>query len=208
MNNTSKILGSLLVVALVYIVFLQGCGGKRQVETEVVTVIRVDSSTYIDTIRFDTTTFKYVTVNIPQPYYDTVRIPMPAGNYFDDFDDDTDFIFQYASIYEDTIKKNDSIQLYYRAKVRGYLDELTLGYKIFTPFYIEKTTLIETEVVKNKRFQGFYIGMDVGGNMQSFNHLAPMLELSTQRYNYNAGFNLMNKSVIVGMRVKIGKKIR
>ena len=205
MDNLNKILGGLLVVALVYIVFLQGCGGKRVIETEVVTIIRVDSSTFVDTVKFEVKEFKYVTVKIPIPYYDTIKV---SSDNLEDFDEsDCDFILKYASIYEDTIK-NDTISIYYRAKIRGYLDELTLGHKIFTPFYIEKTTLIETEVVKNKRFQGFYLGLDVGGNMQSFNHLAPMLELSTQRYNYNAGFNLMNKSLIVGMRVKIGKKIR
>lgn len=206
MSSLEKILSVLLTIAIIIILLMRSCGDKRVVETEVVTIIRVDSSTYVDTVRFDTTEFKYITVKIPQYYYDTIKIATPSGNYFDnDYFDDDDV--QYSTIYEDTIK-NDTIAIYYRASVRGYLDELILGHKIFTPFYIEKTTLIVTEITKQKQFQGFYLGLDVGGNMQSFNHLAPMLELSTQRYNYNAGFNLMNKSLIVGMRVKIGKKIR
>ena len=163
MNNLNKILGGLLVVALVYIVFLQGCRGKREIKTETVTIIRIDSVTVttIDTIRFDTTDFKYITVKIPQYYYDTIR----ASYYLEDFDEsDCDFILKYASIYEDTIK-NDTISIFYRARVRGYLDELTMGYKIFTPCYIEKTTLNETEVIKElkkKACQGFYVGMDLG----------------------------------------------
>ena len=204
MNNLNKILGGLLVVALVYIVFLQGCGGKREVKTQVVTIIRVDSSTYIDTVSFDTTSFKYITVRIPQYYYDTIRVL----DYLEDFDEsDCDFILNYASIYEDTIK-NDTISIYYRAKVRGYLDELTLGYKIFTPYYIQKTTLIETEVtkeLKKKAFQGFYVGMDVGIGKDGLTHVAPMLEVSTTKVNYNAGFDLNDKSVIVGARFKLGR---
>ena len=206
MNNLNKILGGLLVVALVYIVFLQGCRGKREIKTETVTIIRIDSVTVttIDTIRFDTTDFKYITVKIPQYYYDTIR----ASYYLEDFDEsDCDFILKYASIYEDTIK-NDTISIFYRARVRGYLDELTMGYKIFTHFYIEKTTLIETEVIKElkkKAFQGFYVGMDLGIGKDGLTHVAPMLEVSTAKVNYNAGFDLNDKAVIVGARFKLGK---
>ena len=126
MGNLNKILGSLLIAALIYIIFQKGCGDKHSCpDPEIVTIISIDSSTFVDTIRFDTTAFNYVTVNIPQYYYDTITIATPAGNYFDEFDDDPDFILKYASIYEDTIK-NDTISLYYRARVLGYLDELTL----------------------------------------------------------------------------------
>ena len=207
MDNLNKILGSLLVVALLYIVFLQGCGGKREVKTEVVTITVVDSVTVVDTNYFDTTSFKYVTVNISMPYYDTVRIAIPSGNYFEDFDDresDCDFILKYPAIYEDTIK-NDTISIYYRATVRGYLDELKIGYKIFTPYYIEKITTIETEVVKRKAFNGFYLGMDMGIGKDGLTHVAPMLEVSTAKINYNAGFDFNDKSVIVGLRFKLGK---
>ena len=202
MDNWHKGLGGLLVLALIYILFLQQCGTKCTPEIiEVDTVLNV---TVYDTTWYDTTRYKYLTVNIPKPYYDTVKIAIPKGNYFDDFFDND---FQYPAIYEDTIT-NDTISIYYRAKVTGSLDEFTLGYKIYAPFYIESITTIQTQVTRQKRFQGFYLGLAVGGNESSFNHFAPMLELSTHRYNYNAGFNLMNRSIIVGMRVKIGKKVR
>ena len=207
MNNTSKILGGLLLIALIYIVFLQGCGGKRKVETEVVTITRIDSVTVVDTVKFKVKEFEYVTVNIPVPYYDTVRIAIPSGNYFDFDESDCEFILKYASIYEDTIK-NDTISLYYRAKVRGYLDELTLGYKIFTPFYIEKTTIIETEITKEakkKAFNGLYLGMDVGIGKDGFKRPTPVIEVSTNKVNYNLGYNVVDKEVRAGIRIKIGK---
>ena len=205
MNNLNKILGGLLVVALVYIVFLQGCGGKRSTETEVVTITVIDSITVVDTVRFDTTAFKYVTVKIPMPYYDTVKV---SPDNLEDFDEsDCDFILNYASIYQDTIK-NDTISIFYRAKVRGYLDELTLGYKIFTPYYIEKTTLIETEVtkeLKKKAFQGFYVGMDVDVGKDGIKRPTPVIEVSTYKINYSLGYNLSDNELRAGLRFKLGK---
>ena len=202
MDNGHKILGGLLTIAIIIILLMRSCGDKGQSFTEVITVI--DSVTVIDTVRFDTTAFKYITVKIPMPYYDTIRIPTPAGNYFDEFDDDD---VKYLAIYEDTIK-NDTISIYYRAKVRGSLEELTLGYKIFTPYYIEKTTTIQTEVTRQKRFQGFYIGMDIDIGNDGFKRPTPVIELSTYKINYNLGYNVNDKEFRAGLRFKIGKKAR
>ena len=206
MDNLSKILGGLLVVALVYIVFLQGCGGKRQSFTGVITVI--DSVTVVDTVRFDTTTFKYVTVKIPMPYYDTVRVSIPSGNYFDDFDEresDCDFMLEYPSVYEDTIR-NDTISIHYRATVRGYLDELKIGYKIFTPYYIESITTIEKETIKIKRFNGLYGGFDVGISKTGLVHFSPTLEASGQRFSINIGYDVYDKAFIGGIKTRIRLK--
>ena len=196
MDNWHKGLGGLLVLALIYILFLQQCGTKC--DPEIIEVDTVTNVTVYDTIWFDTTRYNYITVNIPKPYYDTIEVARPAGNYIDEFNTDP----VYASIYEDTIK-NDTLSIYYRAKVRGSLDELTFGYKIYTPYYIEKLTTITTEITREKRFQGIYIGMDVGGNKSQFSHLAPMLGLVTRRYTYDLGYNIMDNSLIVGMKAKI-----
>lgn len=197
MDNWHKILGGIALSALIYIVFMQGCQrqGGNSVIIEVDTVL---NETVIDTNWFDTTRYKYITVNIPKYYYDTVSISV------DNFDNQDDFYVEYASIYEDTIK-NDTISLYYRAKVWGFMEELKLGYKIFTPYSIEKTTTIQTEIVKKKAFQGFYLGMDIGIGKDGLTHVAPMLEVSTAKTNYNAGFDLNDKSVIIGARFKLGK---
>lgn len=195
--NLNKVLGGALILALIYIIFMQGCGrqGGNSVIIEIDTVL---NETVIDTNWFDTTRYKYITVNIPKYYYDTVSISV------DNFDNQDDFYVEYASIYEDTIK-NDTISLYYRAKVWGFMEELKLGYKIFTPYSIVKSTTIQTEIVKKKRFQGFYLGMDIGIGKDGLTHVAPMLEISTAKINYNAGFDLNDKSVIIGARFKLGK---
>lgn len=191
MDNWQKVSWGLLVLALLYIVFLQQC---NKCDPEYIEIDTVSNVTVIDTHWFDTTRYRYITVSIPKPYYDTVEIARPAGNYFDDFNEsEDDFVLKYAAIYEDTIK-NDTISIYYRAKVRGYLDELKLGYKIYAPFYIESITTIQTEITREKRFKGLYLGLDVGGNKSQFSHFSPTLELATRKYNYNVGYNLMDLS--------------
>lgn len=201
MDGWHKGLGGLLILALIYILFLQQCGGGQRCPeiTKIDTVLNV---TVYDTTWFDTTRYKYLTVKIPMPYYDTVRVPIPTGNYFNEFDQEDDFVLKYPAIYEDSIT-NDTISIYYRAKVRGYLDEFKLGYKIYAPYSIEKLTIVQTEITREKRFNGFYIGLDVGGNKTSFSHFAPMLEVATRKYNYNVGYNLMDQSLIVGMRARL-----
>lgn len=204
MDGWHKALGGLLVLALIYILFLQQCGSGQRYP-EIIKIDTVLNVTVYDTMWYDTTRYKYLTVNIPKPYYDTVRIDMP-GNYFDEFNESEDnFVLKYPAIYEDSIK-NDTISIYYRAKIRGYLDEFTLGYKIFAPYYIESITTIQTEITKERRFKGFYAGLDVGGNKSSFTHFSPTLELATRRYNYNIGYNLVDNSLIVGMRARLSFK--
>ena len=147
MDCWHKALGGLLVLALIYILFLQQCGSGQRCP-EIIKIDTVLNVTVYDTTWYDTTRYKYLTVNIPKPYYDTTRIPAKIlDNYFDEFNNEDDFVLKYAAIYEDSIK-NDTISIYYRAKVRGYLDEFTLGYKIFATYYIERITTIETEITK------------------------------------------------------------
>lgn len=205
------ILGALLVIALIYILFLKQCGST--IDPEITEVDTVLSYTTIDTGLFDTNTFTEIAVKLPEPYYDTipyyvpityydtVKVVIPAGNYFNE-ESDADFILKYAAIYEDTIR-NDSILIHYRAKVRGYLDELTLGYKLFTPYYIEKRTFIQTEIVKNKRFNGFYIGLDVGIAEPGIVHFSPTVMLSGRKFAYNIGYDVYDKALIAGMKVKL-----
>lgn len=198
MDNWHKTLGGLLIMALIYIVFLQQCG--TECKPEIVEVDTVENVTVYDTTWHNTTRYNYITVKIQKPYFDTIQIfrgPIFTGTENFDIPDDK---FMFPSIYKDTVN-NDTISLYYKARVRGYLDDLTLGYKIYTPFYIEKTTIVQT--VKKNRFKGFYIGLDAGANKDGLSHFAPTLELAAGRFSYNLGFNIVNQSVIGGMRRKI-----
>ncbi len=203
MNTRSTILGVSLVLALAYIIFLQGCNKHKCADPEIVEIIKRDSTTHVDTLYYDSTRYKYITVNVPTPYYDTIPVPMPV-NFNDISETNFDYLMKFPAIYEDTIS-NDTISIFYRAKVRGYLDNLTLGYKVFTPYVIKETTTIQTEVTKKKAFNGFYVGMDVGFIKDSLSHVAPTVEASFNRFNISVGYDLMDKDIVAGVKVKLGK---
>lgn len=197
MDTWHKGLGALLILALIYIVFLQQCRKCPDMET-----VKIDTTKYItiyDTLWHDSTAFKYVYKSVPKPYYDTVRITI------EDFDNmDADFVLKYPAIYQDIIT-DDTISIEYTAVVRGYLDKITIGYKFLQPFLIEKTTLIETEVtkVKKKRLTGLYIGLDAGGNKESFGYFKPEVTLSLRKTHYSIGYNIPDKSITAGIKIKI-----
>ncbi len=196
MDKWHKGLGLGLIITLIYIVFLQQCRKSPEIETE---IVKVDTTKYItiyDTLWHDTTRFNYFDVPVPKPYYDTVLVKV------NDFDFDEDFILKYPATYTDIIS-DDTVSIEYTLLVRGYLDDIKIGYKLLQPFLIEQTTLIETEVTKREHSTHLYIGIDIGANKDKFGYFTPELELTTRRYNYSAGFNILDKSVIIGLKRRI-----
>lgn len=196
MDKWHKGLVGALILALICIIFLQQCRKSPEIETE---IVKVDTTIYItiyDTLWHDTTRFNYFDVPIPKPYYDTVLVKV------NDFDFDEDFILKYPATYTDIIS-DDTVSIEYTLLVRGYLDDIKIGYKLLQPFLIEQTTLIETEVTKRERSTHLYIGIDIGANKDKFGYFTPELELTTRRYNYSAGFNILDKSVIIGLKRRI-----
>lgn len=197
MDNLNKILGGLLIAALIYIIFLKGCSNHSCPEPEIVEVIKRDSITHIDTIRFDTTVVKYLTVRVPMPYYDTIHESIYKVEDFDDFT-------EYAQIYEDIVS-DDTVSINYKIKVWGFIDTMEIGYRVFAPYSIVKTTTIQTEVVKKKAFNGIYGGMDVDVGKDGFKRPTPVIEVSTDKINYNLGYNVVDKELRAGIRFRIGK---
>ena len=176
MDNLHKGLGGTLILALIYIVFLQQCRSPEIAETE---TIRTDTiKNTIDYTWLDTNTFKLIPAIVPKPIYLTAKTDTEAIlkalnidlsiSEIKNEDFDQDFILKYPATYQDIIS-DDTVSIHYTAKIRGYLDDIKIGYKLLQPFLVERTTLIETEVTKKgKGCTGLYIGLDVGGNKQSF----------------------------------------
>ena len=203
MDNWHKILGSIALSALIYIVFMQGCGSRSNKGAEIIYRDTIINEVFIDTIWLPTedTIYKYITVRIPKPYFDTITVYNTVLSYtIEDFED---FIAR-PQIYTDSVS-DDTVSIAYKAVVWGYLEDMDLGYKVDQRYTIVETRTLETEVTKKKRFQGIYFGMDVGAGKDGLTHVAPMLELSTAKTNYNAGIEFNDKAVIVGARFKIGK---
>ena len=201
MDNLSKILGGLLIIALIYIVFMQGCNKHKFTNPEIIEIDTVRNEITVDTIRVinTDTVYKYISIKVPVPYRDTGYVPKETIDNFDDF------TIKQPWIYEDTIR-DDTMSINYWIRSWGYIDSISVGYRPLAQYYIEEKSVLELEVTKKKRFNGFYMGLDVGIGKDGLTHTAPMMELSTAKVNYNAGFDLMDKSVIFGVRVGINKK--
>lgn len=200
MDSRVKILGGTLILALIYIIFLKGCGDKHTcLKTEIIEVDTVRNEITIDTIVIvnTDTVYKYISVKVPVPYLDTIYVSKAVDNF-------DDFIVEQPWIYEDTIR-DDTMSINYWIRSWGYIDSISVGYRPLARYYIEEKSVLELEVTKRKRFQGFYFGMDIGVGKDGLRHVAPMLELSTAKTNYNAGFDFNDKAVIIGARFKIGK---
>ena len=199
MDNWHKILGSIALGALIYIVFMQGCNGHKCPKSEIIQIDTVRNDITIDTIRIvnTDTVYKYISVRVPVPYHDTIYI---KDNY-DNFDDLT---VERPWIYSDTIS-DDTMSINYWIRSWGYIDSISVGYRPLAQYYIEKKSVLELEVTKKKAFNGIYLGMDIGVAKDGLTHVAPMIEVSTAKINYNAGFDFNDKSVIVGARFKLGK---
>ena len=206
MTSTNKILGGLLIVALIYIALMQGCGGGWGNGS----VIVKSDTVRIETIRVDTIRVpveklvtKTIFVKVPVPYIDTTSDLAIRELTIDDFDD---LVHERPMIYQDTVS-DDTIAIHYRIRTWGFVDKIDLGYTLKNQYYIKERQVIETQVTNTtaKRFNGFYLGMDIGIGKDGLTHLAPMLEVSTAKINYNGGFDFNDKSVMVGLRFKLGK---
>ena len=199
MTNLSKILGGLLIIALICIVLMQGCGNGNG---EIVYRDTVLYETTTDTILVPTTdtVYKTITIRIPVPYLDsTHRDTTPY--VLDDFDEFT----EKPQIYEDSVS-DDTISITFKATVWGFMDKLELGYRVKQYYAIVKTTTIETEITKSKRFNGFYLGMDVDVGKNGLARPTPMIEASTDKINYELGYNVVDKEVRAGIRFRIRLK--
>lgn len=204
MTNGEKILSVIATGLLIYIIFLNGCS-KRSFNDGAETIISIDTVRYetvYDTTWYDTTTFKYVTVETPKIryvtkyIYDTIPLPVYSQEDFDQ-------LMRYPAIYEDSMIKDDTVHLTYKATVRGYLDKIQLGYKIVKPLLIAKTTTIETEIIKIKRPWSIYAGLDAAANSDGLTHLAPMIELVMPKIALSGGYDLNDQAFVIGAKVRI-----
>jgi len=202
MSNLSKVLGGLLIGALIYIIFLTGCGGGSSNE--------VIKTVYVETTKTDTIEvripvkeieLKYIKVKIPVPYLDTTA-STPDKPTIEDFDD---FIRERPMVYQDTIS-DDSVLIHYRIRTWGFIDKMDIGYSVRSRYYIKEKTIVEKIVTKKKRFQGFYLGLDVNISDSALTHPTPIIELSTRRINYNIGYDFKDKTIRAGIRLRIGLK--
>ena len=179
---TLKIEHIIIVGLFAYILFLSMCQDPKVVTNEVV-------ERYTDTLITHDTTIKEVAKH---------HWHMQPSNH------DTVYLTQeyIASLDTFVFNINDSIL---NAKITALSKSqpvINLSYKV-KQFEIKETIEIKDSLIVERKKTQFYIGAIIGGNQNSF-MLAPKIDiLSKKGFLYTGGYDLLNKSVIVG----IGKKI-
>ena len=194
-----KILAVGFVIALIYIIYLQGCSKKpcpktNDFEIKDTTIVNIVN----DTIWYDTTVFNYITTNVSKYYYDTVLIEKENfGNF------DQDFLFKYPKIYEGIIS-DDTVRIHHTVKVRGFMDDIEIGYKILQPYSLIQTDIIKVEVqkIENKPFRALYIGADFESDIDSLMYFEPELTLILGKWSFSGGISLPSNP----KRWKLGAK--
>lgn len=201
MTNTNKILGGLLIAALIYIALMEGCN-NRWSKPEIVRVDTVRNEITTDTIVIinTDTVIKYISINVPVPYLDTTYVPKTVTVV--NFDD---FTIERPWIYQDTIT-DDTMSINYWIRSLGYIDSISIGYRPLAQYYIETKSVLELEVTKQKRFNGIYGGFDVGVSKLGIVHFSPTIEASGQRFSVNIGYDVYDKAFIGGVKTRIRLK--
>ncbi len=207
MDKTSKILGSLLAVAILVIILMRSCGGGALPcpETVVVAVDTVRNEVTIDTIRIvnTDTVYRNIYVKVPIPYRDTVYLSNTATAAFvDNFDD---ILSESPWIYKDSIS-DDTISIAYVIKTYGAIKSIDIKYRPLADYYIEKRSILETEITKKKKNFGLYAGLNVGGNKAGLTHAAPAIEFTTEKVTYNIEYDLVDRALTGGVKLRIRLK--
>lgn len=209
-DNGHKILGGLLGIAIAIAILLGYCkkpSGEICLEIKDSTIV----TTVNDTNWKDTLRTRWKTVPVPVPYFDTMYPPeimelIERGrNAFargEDFDQN--FILKYPALYIDTIYF-DTIVIYYNAKVRGYLDAMEVGYRLRKPFSVTQTDVYRVNMQESakKRPVALFGGLDIGGNKDSFSYFKPELTLMLKNTSYSIGYNIPDKSITAGAKIKL-----
>jgi hypothetical protein len=182
--NTNLDIKWLIIIALgVYILFLQQCGGKKEICPEVSATVKVDTLRIkgkTDTIKITVKEPIYIPVEIPVPV--TVTVPSDSGDIV---------VNEYTTEVIDSL-----IQGTITSQVDGVLVSQSFSYKPLFPKYITRTDTViidktETSVLK-RNYLG--VGAEIGGSATTVN-VSPKLSLITRKgYTYSYRYGLMDKS--------------
>ena len=181
-----------LVIAglLLYILFLQECSGHRN---------QIDGGeTIIDTLKHTTDTIRIShtdTITLPaETHYVTTHINTPTilrDTVYILGERVIDSTHLYTNAYEDSLLSGTI-----STEVDGTLVAVGFTYIPKFPKYIIKIdtiTINNTTVIEKKRTK-FYIGMELGGNNNTFN-ISPVVDIQTKKgYMYGYRYGLVDKT--------------
>lgn len=178
---------SYIIIAglLLYILFLQQCGGGGCNKPKDNTL---DTITTIE-IEYDTIWPPPKIIEVPVE----VRVPVFTERI------DTvvaDSICQFVRTYSDSLPDSNLV-IYYSDTVQGLLLGKDLSYRLKIPTTIKETITVTREVPKlvKSPVSGLYLGLEAGGNLSLFNNISGALTLATKKgYSYSYRYNILQKT--------------
>lgn len=150
------------------------------------------------------------TITITKVFHDTIVIketnvvykPKPYKVYVSDtIDNGLDSIRLYKNTYDKfggTISVTDS--------VRGKLlsNKLEINFKIPKDCVVVTNNITKHDtIIKHPKFQGFWVGLETGGNKTSFNSISPYLLVSYKNKQIGYSYNILNNTHNIRVGVKI-----
>jgi hypothetical protein len=180
-----------IVGLLIYILFLQECGGSKKYFKDIgkETIDTLKHTT--DTIRISHTDtiilppiIKYVNIAIATPtiLYDTIYIQGQGV---------LDSIYEYVNPYEDSLLSGTIT-----STSTGLILSQILEYTPKFPEYIIRidTVIINNNTVVEKKKIKLFIGGEIGGNESSFS-VSPIIDIQTKKgYMYGYRYGLVDKT--------------
>lgn len=186
-KNIGKIF--LIIIAIALFIFGYQCGSGRSTP-------KTDSKTIVDTFVIKTTdTIKPEPKVLwypskPKIRIDTVSIPV----YLDS--NECNRIY----VYNDTIKTKD-YDLYRNMSLQGRLRYDSTGVKLKVPLMVTNSTTVT--IKKDSVIAHPYKYEIHAGILATPKMLAPMLEVSVDKWSYSAGYDPFNKQPVIQVKYRI-----
>lgn len=186
-QNIGKIFLGIIAIAL--FIFGYQCGsGNIGPKTDSKTIIDTFTIHTTDTIKPDPRILWYPSK--PKIRIDTVSIPV----YLDSIECNRIYV------YDDTIKTKD-YDLYRKMSLQGKLRYDSIGVKLKVPLMVTNSTTVT--ITKDSLIIHPYKYEIHTGILATPKMLAPMLELSVDKWTYSAGYDPFNKQPVIQVKYRI-----
>jgi len=187
-KNIGKIFLGIIAIGL--FIFGYQCGNNNNITS------KNDSKTIVDTFTIHTTDTIKPEPKIlwypskPKIIIDTVTKPI----YLDSSDCNRIYV------YEDTIRTKD-YDLYRKSHVQGILRYDTTGVKLKVPLMVTNSTTVtikKDSLITHPYKYEIHVGILATPKM-----LAPMVELSVDKWSYSTGYDPFNKQPVIQVKYRI-----
>jgi len=182
LQNIKSIVALILGAILVFL-FMKNCSGNKQDEHTITTddkTVVVKLTTHTDTLYKK----QYVYIKVPM----IVPGPTITDTLYVEGTKDVVKIPAIRRTYKDSTNILDSVQIGYKARVTGTLDDIQMTYKDRrAEKTIVRTNTTETTITNSIKPSGLYVG--IGANL-GLNSLTPSIEYLNNKNKFGVYYNV------------------